>query len=166
MIDKFIMVIHILLILFLALYVFFIQKSKYDYIYLAFIYFILLHWILLDGECIISYLYKKIKNNNYSLGDNFRNDDFYYVFGNYKNKVLMIYNLMLLFNIYIVCNRNNINNYFICIYLMLYIYFVLYFSYLSGTLINKKFIFIYYMYNIILIFFGLYMCTNIYNINE
>jgi hypothetical protein len=166
MIDKLIMVIHVLLLLFLALYALIIKNTKYDYIYLTFIYIILLHWILLNGECIISYFFKKIKNNNYSLGDNFRNDDFYYLFGKNKNNILMIYNIMLLLNIYIVCNRNNINNYFIYIFIMLYIYYVIYFSYLTGNHINKKFIFIYYIYNIILILFGLYMYSNIYNINE
>ena len=60
MIYKLIAFIHLLLCIFSILYVFLIKNKQYDYIYLIVIYFILLHWALLKGECIISYLYKKM----------------------------------------------------------------------------------------------------------
>jgi hypothetical protein len=166
MIDKLIVLIHVLFISFLGSYIFFIENSKYDYIYLSVIYFIMFLWMCFKGECILSYLYKKINNNNYKLGTNLNDDDFYYVFGEYRNNIIIIYNILLVLNIYIVCKRNNIKNYIMYIFIMFYVYYILFYS---SYRVNKKIKLINYIVNTFLIIFGLYIITfthDIYNINE
>lgn len=121
MIEKFIVFLHITIILYLSLYAFIIQNTKYDYIYLIFLYFIIIHWIFLKGECILSYLFKKIKNNNYKLGSDFKYDDYYYLFGENKNIILIIKNILVFLNIIILYKRNNSYKCIIIILIILYI---------------------------------------------
>jgi len=60
---------HILIVIFISFYAFLFKKNRYDYVYLAFVYVMVLHWTFLNGECWISYLYKKLKYKNYMSGD-------------------------------------------------------------------------------------------------
>ena len=59
--------IHIVIILFIWFGIFLIPQ-KYKYIYILINILIVLHWKLLKGECILSYLEKKLENPNYKLG--------------------------------------------------------------------------------------------------
>ena len=58
----------------ISLFIFFIYYSfdfpyKYDKYIFTFILLIFLHWLCLNGECVISFLYKKHTNYKYKLGD-------------------------------------------------------------------------------------------------
>ena len=67
-------ILHLFLPIILLLYTIFASK-KYDKIVSIFILLLPLHWILLDGECIISLIYKSIKNPEYEIGDNIGIED-------------------------------------------------------------------------------------------
>jgi hypothetical protein len=118
----------------------------------------------LNGECIFSYCFKKIKNNDYELGSDFKNDDLYYIFGEYRSYVVIFLNIMLIINIYIACKRNNIKNYVIFMFILLFQSFSLNFSYFTDHHINTNFQFFNNIIKISLIFFGLYIYINKDNI--
>jgi hypothetical protein len=120
-------------------------------------------------------MYKKIKNNDYELGSDFKNDDFDYVLSEYKsNKCYMVLlsDLLLILNIYMVCKRNNIKNYIIFIFILLIQFYKLILFYftnykcLNNINTNTNFKLFNNIIQIILIFCGLYMYTNQDNINE
>jgi hypothetical protein len=140
-------------------YVFYTKNNKYDYIYLTYIYFLLLHWTFLNGECIISYWFKKIINNDYELGSDFKNDDIYYIFGEYRSYIIIFLNISMMLNIYMVGIRNNIKNYIIYTLILLYQVFSLNFYYFTDHHINKQFQYFNNIIKNILIVFGLYIYT-------
>jgi hypothetical protein len=156
MINKLIAFIHLLLCIFSILYVFLIKNKQYDYIYLKVIYFILLHWALLKGECIISYLYKKMQNNDYEIGSNTKTDDLEYFFGEYTNYFHFFIQILTAINIYMLCKRNNIKNHVTFMFTFIYITFISLFYLLDRNQINQ----LYDIIKIILIFFGLYIYLN------
>jgi hypothetical protein len=163
MIDMLIAFIHLLIILFTNFYVFFTKNKEYDYIY----YFLLLHWTFLNGECICSYYFKKIQNNDYELGSDFKNDDLYYIFGEYRSYIIIFINIMIPLNIFIVTMRNNKKvNYIIYTLIFLFLTFSLNFYNYTDHHINKQFQYSNNIIQISLIFFGLYVYTNKYNINQ
>jgi hypothetical protein len=166
MINIIILFIHILIVLFNILYVFCIKNKQYDYIYLTYVYFLILHWTFLNGECLLSYLYKKIQNNDYELGSDCKNDDLHDMFGEYRSYVVIFINIMLTINIYMVCKRNNIKNYVILMFILLFQSFSFNFSYFTYHHINTNFQFFNNIIKISLIFFGLYIYINKDNINE
>jgi hypothetical protein len=100
LIDILIAFIHLLIILFTIFYVFYTKNKEYDYIYLTYIYFLVLHWTFLNGECICSYYFKKIQNNDYELGSDLSNDDAHYFFGEYRNYILILIHILVTVNIY------------------------------------------------------------------
>ena len=170
MISKIIEYMHLLLTIFIAVYVFCIEDKYYDYIYLGYIYFVLLHWTFLKGECIISYWFKKLRNNDYKLGTDFINDDFEYLLSGYRQYILILVNILMVVNIYMVCKRNNIHNYIIILFALVYItFFVSYalsFYYFDNYHINKNYLLVNNILQILLILFGLYIYINKDNINE
>jgi hypothetical protein len=139
------------------------QNKRYDYIFLTCAYLLLLHWTFFKGECIISYLYKKLQNNDYELGSELNNDDFQYVLGDiskYRFYVMFVINIVFMLNIYIVAKRNNIKNHYILIFILLYkIYFCgVYFFTNHNT--NTNFQLFNEIIKILLILFGIHFYIN------
>ena len=168
MITKFITFIHLLIILLNISYVFCTKNKKYDYIFLLYTYFLILHWMFFNNECIISYVYKKMQNNDYEAGsdlNNNNNDDLYNIFGEYKFNILTFFHLLFMINIYMVARRNNIKQYLIFI-------FILIFNAYSLNLVitinykNTNFQFFNDIFKISLLLFGLYIYINKNNIYE
>ncbi len=165
MINTLITSIHLLIILSIYFYIFYIKNKKYDYFYLILLYFILLQWTIFN-ECIVSYVYKKINNNDYVAGSEFENDDLNIIFGEYRYYI-QIFDIILILNIYIVFKRNNIKNNIIYIYIFIYLFYKL----CSSYCINKKntiYKIMIIKIQIIMILFALYIYTNqdnIYNAN-
>lgn len=99
--------IHILVFLSLLFYAL-LARYKYDKV--IFILFLLLciHWVVLKGECLVSYLYKKQKDKTYYIGKNASElkdlDDFSEEFSRYTG-----------------IDKNKINN---TIYILIYITFI------------------------------------------
>lgn len=62
-------IVHLFIVFYQILYPIIIQNSVLgDKIYILFHILIVLNWLLLKGECSISYIYKKFKNPNYKMG--------------------------------------------------------------------------------------------------
>jgi len=115
-------IIHILIRLFVSTYALIIKDNKYDYIYFIFVYFIILHWLLFKGECLLEYLYKKILDNNYELGSNLELGDFNYLFGEYNIFIRNISRIFILLNMYIIYKRNDNYGCLIIIFILLLIF--------------------------------------------
>jgi len=158
MIINLLIFIHILVVLYTILYSICVKNNKYDYIYLAYIYFLLLHWTFFKGECIVSYYLKKIENNDYELGSDFTNDEYYYILGDYKYYANIVVSIILIINIYIIGRRNNIKNYIIFIFILLLQSYILVLS--SFTNYNINFQLFNEIIKIFLILFGIYIFIN------
>lgn len=62
---------HVILTLLIVNYPFFIKKNYYyDFVYILLMFSLFYSYILLKGECFISYFVKKYKNPNYVAGTN------------------------------------------------------------------------------------------------
>ena len=125
MIKELILFIHLIICLYFMLYALIIKNTKYDYIYLMLIYIIFFLQVFLKGECLLSYLFKNTEDNNYVLGTDKNNDDFYYLFGKYRNCVLFIKNILMLLTIYLLYKRND-NYIYRCLIIILIILFIFY----------------------------------------
>lgn len=104
----------------------------FDYLFLLCTYLTLLHWTFLNGECIITYNYKKKQNPNYIPGQDLHTNEMSLVLNDYKyiiKFVIILTNILLMFGLYNLFNRNNISLFINCSFLILYeiYYFGLYF---------------------------------------
>jgi hypothetical protein len=110
------MFIHSLIEFFFTFYlVIFYYTKKYDIIYSIIMFILFIHWNLFKGECILSYIEKKLLDNNYKMGTNV----YYHPFKNIQNKYIrMIMDFMKVITVIIVFIRNIKNIY---IFLMLFI---------------------------------------------
>ena len=103
-------VIHSILIAsFFNSYGILVKNPKYDIIYITLIFFKLLHWTMLNGECILTYLYKKNKNKNYKAGQKLFESEYSSVYGNMTNQLKHIHNLFTMISFYLILSRNNIS---------------------------------------------------------
>jgi len=101
--------VHLVGAVFLSLYCFLFQKNKFDLVYVAFMYALVLHWCFLNGECILSYHYKKKLNPNYIAGEDCTKNDFQIEYKEYASMLhgmFYIMNLYFMYNIYAILERN------------------------------------------------------------
>jgi len=75
-----------------------IELHKYIFVYIG---CIVLLWLICKDECIISYIYKKLNDPLYALGDTFELTDIIDVC-KYSNITAILYILVLLYGIYLV----------------------------------------------------------------
>lgn len=112
-------IVHHLLVIYQASYIFLFKKTKLDYIYIFIFILINLHWVIFKGECIISYLHKKYDNVQYILGSEpMKMDDMKSVFTMIFPKELFTYYITTLIvltivNMFFVLFRNGFNIYLI-----------------------------------------------------
>ena len=104
--DKWIGCIHLFTAFILSIYAFLFKRNKFDYLFLLFIYFILLHWTFLNGECIISYVIKKMKNKDYHPGE-VRENDMTKIIPHYFSIVKYILDILSTITFYLVLTRNS-----------------------------------------------------------
>jgi hypothetical protein len=125
--DKIIPGLHCILATILSGYAFIFKKNNFDFFYLFWSYFILLHWTFLNGECAISYYFKKQKDKNYVAGKDLHNDEFKILLKEYVNIIkifFIVINILLVISVYITFKRNNIPSYISISFLSIYeIYF-------------------------------------------
>jgi hypothetical protein len=151
MIISLIVLIHLLIRFFTIFYVFYTLNNKYDYIYLTYLYFLILHWTFFNGECILTIFYNKIVNNENDENDEI---DFIFILGKYKKYLIIFFHILMTINIYMVCKRNNIKDYIIFIFILLFLscsFSKYYFT--NFKCVNK-------IIQISLIYFGLYIYSN------
>ena len=94
----------------------FYNFNKYDIYLLLFLLFVRLHWFFLKGECILSYIEKKVMLPNYKLGDDifcspwmelFTQDKTFDIFKEYYRNFTE--NLFIFFILYCNINSKNFN---------------------------------------------------------
>ena len=91
--------------------------QKYDIYYIIYLFLLSLHWYLCKGECIITYLEKKILNKSYKLGDNPNYSPFHNIIG---KKTMKLLNSLFIINYLLILYRNyNSSNFNIIILLTL-----------------------------------------------
>ena len=79
------------------------RKDAYDKYYI--IYFILLNlsWLLFNDECLISFIFKKLQDPGYSLGDTNDIKDVVVILGKPISQILLDYVIPLMYVINILC---------------------------------------------------------------
>ena len=106
--------IHILNEIFLCTY-FIIFPISYDIYFAIYLLLIMIHWIVLKNECILSYLEKKILDKNYELGSMPHYHPYRKSLHPYIENLFDFIKLVNLFvilyrNFCIIFNKNNKNN--------------------------------------------------------
>ena len=131
-----IQLIHILNEIFLSIYIFIFSK-KYDIYFTIYLVIIAIHWLFIKNECIISYIEKKLINNNYILGSK----PFYHPFRNLMPKYLIyLLDIMKFINIIVVLIRNYNNKYIYSglLFVIGYIFYNCYKNYFRNKSIKNK----------------------------
>lgn len=102
--------IHVLFSVILSTY--FLWRNDFLDIY-ALLFFIIMNlsWVIFNDECFISYLYKKINNPNYTLGETISIDDYKMVLGKRISNIYVHYCIPFIYmiNILIVLYLGNFN---------------------------------------------------------
>ena len=123
--------IHVVLSLILVNYPFLVKKNAfYDFIYIVLLFILLYSYIILKGECFVSYAIKKYNDPNYILGSDLSVlNDYSYVFKSITIAHYVIFYIIitLLISSFIVLTRYNFINirYIYLFTILLFIYFVL-----------------------------------------
>jgi hypothetical protein len=165
MIKNTLIILHLIVTVFYVFYEFLINnKSKYDNIYCIMVYFLIFHWTLLNGECIITYWFKLIDNKKYIAGSSSTTGDFDTIFGKYKNQVAIFVFTLIYYNLYLICNRKNINLSYYYLFITIFTFY-LYMLYNTKNTLTEKYYSTNRFYTFILIIFGINFCKN-YNINN
>ena len=163
--QVFLIIIHLIITVYYVFYEFLIKnKSKYDNIYCIMVYFLIFHWTLLNGECWITYWYKLIDNKNYKAGSDSTNGDFNHILGKSKNIVAIFVLMLIYLNLYLICNRKNINLSYYYLFITIFTSY-LYIIYKTKDTQSEKYFSTNRFYTFILIIFAINFCRN-YNINN
>ena len=102
--------VHILVMLYLALYGIVTRKSKWDYVYLIVVYGVWLLWTFNNGECIITLKYKCLVNPEYDPGED-PNSELKWAFPDYIDYIKrfeLARNILMCVSMYLVYKRNHI----------------------------------------------------------
>jgi hypothetical protein len=104
------LLLHFVIMCYLAFYGILSKKSIHDYFYLWFVYVLVLHWTFFNGECCLSYFYKKQLVPTYIAGSD-TSIEFKWVFKHHSNlidRLSNVRNILILISIYLVAKRNHI----------------------------------------------------------
>lgn len=103
-------VFHTLLTIFVVFYGYFTKKNKFDFFYLFYGYSVILSWTFFNGECFISYYYKKLTNSTdnsiYSHDlDAILGKKYETILRKYHEPIFKIVEMLLLVSFYLVMVR-------------------------------------------------------------
>jgi len=118
--------IHVIFSVLMSIYVFIFKKTVVDYLYLIFIYFLLLHWTFLNGECIFSYVIKKMKNKDYIAGKDTKKNEMAEVFAGklyLKYIYRFILNVVWPITLYLILVRNKFNSFYSVTFVLLFLFY-------------------------------------------
>jgi hypothetical protein len=143
MLGKILGSIHLFLGILVSFYAFIISQNRlHDYLFISLLIGMQLLWILFNGECVFSYIYKKYKDKNYTCGDTTAHDDIKDIFdSNYEsatleyfsNTVTFILSLAVCFSVIIVAFRSFSYNPYIIIFSCIFVrFFYLFFNNAAG----------------------------------
>jgi hypothetical protein len=162
MIKNTLIILHLIVTVYYVFYEFLIKnKDKYDNIYCIMVYFLILHWTLLNGECIITYWFKLVDNKKYKAGTSSTTGDFDVIFGKYKNQIAIFIFISIFLNLYLICRRKNINISYYYLFITIFTAY-LYVLYSTKNTLTEKYYLINKFYTFILIIFGINFCKNYY----
>jgi len=104
-----ILILHFFLICYMCLYAFVCKRTRWDYFYLLFVYCIVFQRTFYNGECSLSYYYKKTDDPDYVAGTDFKTD-YEIAFGQYSWVGAYIYlrNIAFGLSVFLVSRRNSI----------------------------------------------------------
>ena len=110
MIDKIIGLFHIILSFIASIY--FIWRNNYlDTYYILYFCIINISWVLMKNECIVSYISKKLENNDYKMGETTDLKDYETILGSEISNVFLNYLLtMYIVNLLLIVYTSNIKN--------------------------------------------------------
>ena len=171
MIQKyFLSIFHIILIILLLSYPYIFYKNYlYDSIYLFLFISGKLSWIFCKDECYISYLFKKIENDQYELGDNSTELlDIVNMHDNKYIKILMnilviLFPILYAINIIVINFRSKIiSNVLLYIMLIFYLIYLYYIHFIKKNINDKnnKYIFLINSFKIIYVLILFYIIYN------
>ena len=121
---------HVVLSLILVNYPFLVKKNTlYDFIYIILFFILICSYIILKGECFISFAIKKYEDPNYIVGSNLSVlRDYSYIFKNttFASYVIFYIIITLFISSFIVLKRYNFINirYIYLFTFLLFIYFI------------------------------------------
>ena len=136
---------HLLIMIYQLFYPILFNNCFYDIIYILFFYIILLSYILLKGECIVTLLFKLIYNNKYEIGsDIFNLNDVEnilpFVNRGFIHSIFGILPLYFSFMLYKINSRTKaLPNYNFFIFCLCYLFFILYLRHFFNEELFKKY---------------------------
>lgn len=142
MLGKLIAIIHTIIAIIISFYGLIVSKNfLYDFLYISLLVLTQILWLIFNHECILSYMYKRYHNKNYSCGYTTTLDDFKQLNMNpldISHYTGVIFCIAYVFSISIVAFRGNIANpyliLFVCVFLR---FFYLFFNDASGYDTNR-----------------------------
>jgi len=112
---------HVSAVVFLSFYCFIFKQGYFDYLFLLFSYLTILHWTFLNGECLATYTYKKLKNPEYIAGMELKKCELNDVLDdNNITRFVIITNLFAMLNIYVISKRNKIPSFIYLSYIIIF----------------------------------------------
>ena len=109
--------------LFISFYIFIFRTNTYDNIYILYVFLIVLSWLLLKNECILSYIEKKLLDDTYKLGDS----PYIHPYQTYYPKILQkILRFLKFLNLIVILYRNTENIYIILMTIFIFIFQIRY----------------------------------------
>jgi hypothetical protein len=76
--------------------VYFLWRNEVlDVFYILYFIGMNISWVLCKNECIISYIFKRMKDPNYKMGDNIKVDDYDYILGHTGSNIYTQYLLIM-----------------------------------------------------------------------
>lgn len=136
---------HLLIMIYQLFYPILFNNWFYDIIYILFFYIILLSYILLKGECVVTLLFKLIYNNKYQIGsDIFKLNDVEnilpFVTRGFIHSIFGILPLYFSFMLYKINSRTKaLPNYNFLIFCLCYLFFILYLRHFFNEELFKKY---------------------------
>lgn len=101
--------VHLFVFIFIAFYGFVFSKNKFDLFYLFVTYGTVTQWTFLNGECVISYLYKRKEDPNYIAGKEIETNEFQLMYNiphDIMRFIVLLQTVLWLIGTYLVFKRN------------------------------------------------------------
>lgn len=123
-------IVHWFIICVSTMYVFIRKTTKYDYVYFVVVILIILSWIINKQECIISYLEKRILDQNYQCGSDptyHPSLTLYIQNANVQIIILTVVIILMIINLSVMMKIYKVNIVIISLFLVIAIFSTIYF---------------------------------------
>lgn len=134
-------IVHWFIICISSFYVFIRKSNHYDYVYFGVVILVIISWLTIKQECIISYLEKKLMNSEYQCGE----DPTYHpsLTLHIQNSlmqmiILTIMITLMIINLSIMMKIYRVNKIIVCLFLVFSIAITIYFRLLQVVSLQQK----------------------------